>query len=355
MVNKENRISIFDNLRFIAIISVLFIHLTGWFLIVNQEIREPYVFFARASRFAVPMFVFISASLFILKYKKTINIKSYYIGRFIKIVMPYFLISVAYYIYRLSPLSSGKLQISFTGWDNFFNFGKLFFTTGVFSHLYFVPMIITFYFFAPLIAKFFKKYKYQTATLLAAFNILFVVIMNNLGIEHLYWRWLIFPYLIYVALGFLFADVYKKITKLDKKIFLLPLLLVMAGIAFIYKPYNSGSLELYGFSSYLYDSFFGAFWVLVFLSINFSKKLKNIVSYLSKKSFGIYLFHYLFIDLIFSFINKGILNIPFNITSYFVLIIMISGLSIMSFWIVEKTVIVLLNAPKKIINVKIQS
>jgi len=329
MISSKNRIFLFDNLRFIAISSVLFIHLAGWFSIQSAEPKILYMFLANISRFAVPMFVVLSASLFFLKYKdRNINIWEYYSGRFKKIVIPYFLVSIIYYIYRLSPLVSPKQKIIFTGLENLFDFGNLFLTIGVFSHLYFVPMIIMFYLFAPFIIRLYKKYKYQTLGALLVINILFVAAMNNLGFERLYYRWTIFPYLIYVIFGLLIADYFNKMKKIKKEQLLLALTIIILGIIAVYKPYNTDTFNLFGFSSYIYDSLFGLFWVTTFLLLDMPGKAEKLFGFISKKSFGIYLFHYLFIDAIFSLISKGYLSITLNVTSFLLLAVAIVFLSL---------------------------
>ena len=330
------KIYFYDQLRMVATLSVLFIHLSGWFLIQRADPSVLYVFLANISRFAVPMFVFLAAALFYLKYSdKKIIKKGYYASRFRKILIPYLAVSVIYYVYRLSPLVSPKQKISFSGWENLFDFGKLFLTVGVFSHLYFVPLILMFYFVAPYLVDLIKRHRTAIMLALVSSNIVFVALMNYLNVERLYWRWTIFPYLIYVIFGFIFSDYYEKIKKTEKKNIFAGLVTVLVAIFFIYQPYNKGLFEFFGFSSYVYDSLFGLFWISLFLLFKFPEKINKIITFLSQKSFGIYLFHYLFIDLLFSLIGKGYFNLRLNVFTYPVLLVVVPVLSLIAYYPIE--------------------
>lgn len=319
------KITLFDNLRSVALISVIFIHLSGWFIIRNAK---PYYFFdlmANISRFAVPMFVFISASLFFLKYSNfKINKRNYYSKKVKKIFFPYVFASFIYYIYKLSSLVSPEQKIVFRGVNNIKEFFFNLFTIGNFSHLYFIPLILTFYFIAPFLMELYKKNKLITIISMFIINITFILIMKNLGVDRLYWRWAVLSYLIYIILGFLFAEYYQKIKKIKNENLLAALAGVAALIIAIYQPYNAHLFSLYGFSSYIYDSLFGIFWVIVFLIVRFPKRVNALIKRISINSYGIYLYHYLVIDLIFSLTLKKHIRLPLNMVTFLFLLVFIT-------------------------------
>ena len=240
--------------------------------------------------------------------------------------------SVIYYLYRLSPLVSQNQKINFTGWNNLFDFLCKLFTVGVFSQLYFVPMILVFYLLAPYFVFLYKKHKLFIVGILVTTSIFFIVFMNYIEIRSIFYRWTIFPYLIYVVMGFLFADNYKKITKINKKLVLIFACINLSAIIFVYQPYNSHLIEWFGLSRFLYDTLFLFLWVSAALILRLPPMIDKIFSFLSRKSFGIYLYHYLIIDLVFTLLVRGYVNLPLNMGTYIIILISIGVLSSILFW-----------------------
>lgn len=330
------RVEILDTLRVVATFGVLFIHLSGWFLLRGAEPRALYDFLADISRFSVPMFVFISAALFYLKYcEKKPEIDKYYKGRFYSIVVPYVIVSLIYYFYRMSILSSPNIRISLRGLIAVKYFINRLFTKSIFSHLYFVPAIIMFYISAPFILRGYKKNKLLTIIGLIAIDLTFVFYMNKNNFPGVNWRWTIFPYLIFVVFGFLFGEYYQKIKKMPKEVIISLLISSLFCISFIYGPYNNG-FSLVWYARYIYDTLFGAFFLFLFLLINFPDKIKTAINYMSRKSFGIYLFHYLIIDFFFGLIVRKVINPPLNPLLYVILLIVIIIGSLILYYPMEK-------------------
>lgn len=334
--DKKNRIFIFDFLRVVAISGVIFIHLSGWFLILGAKPKGLYLLLANFSRFAVPMFVFIAAALFFIQYQdRDVKVREYYPKRIKKIFIPYFIVSTIYYIYRMTPAVSSKQVIIFTGWHNLTDFISKLFTIGVFSHLYFVPLIIMFYFMAPYLLKLYKKNKFLTVGMLLGINVLFNYAMTYFGIARLYYRWTIFPYLIYVVLGFIFANNFEKIKKISREMLLSLLILVFLGAIAIYGPYNNHVNNIFGRVSYVYDSIFGLFFILLGIMFTIPKRISGFISWISEKSFGIYLFHYLIIDILFSLITKDIISFPLSIYTFPVIFVFIVLFSVLLYYPIE--------------------
>ena len=312
--NANGRYVIIELLRVCALVGVLLIHLSGWFTLKGAEPSWLYSFFTNASRYSVPMFVFISAAVFYLKYENGSPDKvSFYLRRIRKIFVPYFFISAIYYIYKLSSFASPKQVVRFLGWSTLGDFLIKTFTKGVFSHLYFVPLIMMFYFTSPLLLKMYKRNKVIVLSAMIAGNILFILLMNYFDVSRINYRWTIFPFLIYVSLGFLFADLFEKIRAIPSRYILLGILASASLICLIYDFYVGYSgvyKELY---SFVYDSLFGLLIILILLLFSFPAKYLNIINTISEKSYGVYLFHYLLIDLIFSLYVRGYLVVPLNV------------------------------------------
>ncbi|OGC45115.1 hypothetical protein A2V49_02315 [candidate division WWE3 bacterium RBG_19FT_COMBO_34_6] len=326
MINK--RYEIIDLLRASSIIGVLLIHLSGWYGLVGGQPTGFYIILANISRFSVPMFVFISAALFYLKYDyKKFNLRSYYLNRIDKILLPYFLSSFIYYLYRLSNFVSSKQLITLKGVENIFDFITKTLTIGVFSHFYFIPLILSFYLIAPFLYKVFRSKSILFVIITVITNILFVFLMISLNIKRIDYRWTVFPYLIYITLGFFYAKNYEKLLMVKSKFLIALLVVLLLGIYPIYINYYNAKLSTMLYLSYVYDSLCGLV-VIIFSYLLNSYVINNrIIKFLSNNSFSIYLWHYLFIDLIFSFIKRGKLIFELNFINYISLLVLIIVLS----------------------------
>ncbi|HVZ11553.1 MAG TPA: acyltransferase [Patescibacteria group bacterium] len=137
-----------DFIRLVAILAVVVIHTTTYFLDrVTPLTSEFYVLHAinQFFRFAVPAFFAISGYLLASHYSKGLDIKKFYSRRFGKILIPYFSWSLIYFLVVFpNPIKD--------------LFSKIFINdllTGDTSYqLYFIPAIIILYFIFPILINF---------------------------------------------------------------------------------------------------------------------------------------------------------------------------------------------------------
>lgn len=130
--------------------SVVSIHLTSNPVTALRKDSIWYFLFFVVNKFltfAVPAFIFLSGFKLFNKYKDThIDLKKFYLGRFRKIVIPYF---IAFFVYFIFYKSGNLVQ-----WKDFLS--GLFLGTLV-AHFYYIIIAIQFYVIFPVLNYLFKK------------------------------------------------------------------------------------------------------------------------------------------------------------------------------------------------------
>ena len=198
--NRDRRI---DFLRAAAIVSVFGIHTTtlasNYPVLTLQNVILGVI--NVYSYMAVPLFVFISGYVLYTKYSSPeVRWLDFYKKRFMRIIPPYSLAAVIYYVY-------------FNRWDgrplSLMEFLRLYLTFNVYPLFWFVRMILTLYLLFPLFVKAWKRY--GTHLLIVMFAIQFLgqsgTLMYFSGIE---WARPLaiefFSYVFYFTLGFYASD-----------------------------------------------------------------------------------------------------------------------------------------------------
>lgn len=145
---KKERVQYCDALRFIAIVSVIFIHVFADFRIgyfgSNEKAYAILTFLDCFTRMGVPIF-FMLTGAFMLGSKKEEKYSDFLKRRMPKLIIPFFIFSVGYYVYM-----GLKNHTPFSVLD-FFN---RFTSQQIIYHLWFMYVIILFYLLIPFLKKF---------------------------------------------------------------------------------------------------------------------------------------------------------------------------------------------------------
>lgn len=137
----------FRSLRGLATIGVLFIHASG--PTITYHINSPYInvvlILNQVVRFCVPLFFFMSAYMYSIKYRnKELQYLPFVVGRLKEVGIPYLAWFLIYLIVRVvtHDIEYQSLNIS--------SISVIFVTGQVAGHLYFIPAIFQFYLLLPI-------------------------------------------------------------------------------------------------------------------------------------------------------------------------------------------------------------
>ncbi len=305
----KSRIGEIDILKGIAIIAVLMIHTTSNAVVQLNKSSLSYIIFAiinRLSQFAVPAFIFASAMLLMYNYGDGCDWKLFYKRRLKNVLMPYAVWTIIYGAY-LHIVHHVPLRSILTIKNIFFG--------GMFYHLYFIVIIVQLYVLFPvllyiyrhinknihmivlsiiilqvasiLLFKYFISRYYQNSSLLFITYISFIIAGMYVGenihkLGEYYSKRLINSFFVAILFGYLFVDISLR--------------------AFANKHIDSNLYNIYYYAFALLASLF--FFTLSTKILNYHA-LSGILSSTGKLSFGIYLSHPLFLDVVNHFLNTG--------------------------------------------------
>ena len=297
-MTKENNFEWIDNLRVLATLAVIVIHVAA------NAVSSPNIFGSTIwwsanitdglLRFCVPIFVMLSGALLLPKeYTLSVFINK----RLVRIVLPFLFWTAVYLLsFLLIKIKQGEhLSFSETG-----SWAYTLFKSGVSYHLWYVYMIIGLYLFVPIIGKWVRSAS-ENEILFFLGIWLFTILLNypflsflKINIELKYFS----GYLGYLVLGYYLST---KIFSLSVSIKSIALLLILFGGAvtivgnyFFMLEHTKYELNPYysylGFSIFLLST--GVF--LLFKNTCFTSKIfSNIRNTISTYSYGIYLSHVL--------------------------------------------------------------
>lgn len=316
----QNRDHAIDFIRLAAILGVVIIHISTAF--IDRSTPSSFNFYLYVTinqfvRFAVPLFFAISGVLLGARYSNIASPIEFYRKRFIKIILPYFVWVLIYYLlvfpHSVNKLFSAKFLHNLYQGDASYQ-------------LYFVPAIIVLYFFFPIIVAF--KRIFLTSWFIISLFIFEAFILTNVYLSRTPLP-LDTPFrvAIYNALPFivgLYVGVGKiNISKVVKKYFYLffPawILLIAAVILETFATYYLSGKSYYlraqwRISVMLYGIMSGA--IFYYFYPKFLSNLDKQINYLSRFSFGVFFVHVAILDFVLTFfINKYNLVSPI----YFVL------------------------------------
>lgn len=319
-------------LRAIAIIGVLIIHTTDDTISVKNlnELTFSLIYIEELFRFAVPMFIFVSGFVMYNKYKYRFSIKNYYKKRFISILVPYLIFSLIYCIinkqlglFPIFTLNSVK--------DAIFHFNAN-------GHFWYIKLILTFYVFYPAIITYYEVTKnYFTNYILFAFS-LSIIIMYLIGSFIPSLNFLLqnpFKYLIYFLFGIYTNDYYEKISQVlkkisTKKIIVLSILIIILPLFSMFQVVNSRYdtqflsfipyyLQIVLLSTHILHMciFIFCLYILILYKPRFS-----IFKKIGEYSFGIFLVHAIYHNIIIISIFSRYLIYPVNLNYYIILFLL---------------------------------
>lgn len=314
--NKHNRIGEIDYLRGFAILGVILIHASANFSKMGNVnlLLISLVFIARASRFAVPLFILISGIVLSLRYYGKFSYIAFYKRRAISIIPQYLIFSTFFlcFLYLQGNLLSPS--------DIVFKF----LTASSYYHLWFFAIIMQFYMFYPFLIRLYSSYQKQNKTthiliLLLLIQVLWNIVMllittrmDNEVVDIMAQRIFvrdIFYFMLGVHIGKNLEDVKNKIcfSKISRHILLSLLITMVLSFSWIL------GLNTYG---YFYDIpplhftidrilepilYIATFLVLMKLSFDILKSktfFTRILNELGTYSFGIYFIHAFYLVII---------------------------------------------------------
>lgn len=294
-MNSLTRQSYLDNLRAVACIAVILLHISGPYLYTTSNIVEFQLvnFLHSLSRFCVPIFLMISGALLLGKKHYWMQ---FYKDRLAKIIKPLVFWSVFYILLYLSIIVFVDKSLS---WEVTIDLIESSVVNGAAYHLWYMYLIIAIYLVLPFLSNFNQRF-YTKHVFFLVLIWLFVLVLAQFvsGYKTVAWLRLGIGYFGYLILGYYCA-------KLNLSL-LSSVLIFMLGLIGTFLPnYLSVSLD-YKWYYYLNINVVllssGLF--LIFKSLEFNSNILNLIA---QKSFGIYFIHLFFIMLL----NKMILPSSF--------------------------------------------
>lgn len=161
---RPRRLAEIDHLRAIAIITVLFVHVSSGFVSpgpVGLTVLYFDMFMDTLAHYAIPLFTLVSGFSLALGYYAPLDLRRFYTRRLLRTVPPFLLFSV---LYTLGPLLRGEIGLAcallnlFTGRAEY--------------HLYFFVVIIPLYLLYPLLVRLHQRTAGRHLRVLAALALL---------------------------------------------------------------------------------------------------------------------------------------------------------------------------------------
>lgn len=303
---KNKRILEYDIIRTIATYSVIIVHLSAIALGGYEQgstLSIFAIFLNRMLKFTTPVFIFLAGALIQAKYK---NEKFNYIiflkSRFKRILIPYFFVSLFYYII-----------ITYLNRDSYslLTYIKQFVTGNAQYHLYFIPIIIQLYILTPVFLYLKKKTNYYLLIpALSIISFISVLYLKFTYSDRIFIKFII-PYIIGVYFGNYIIEFLKKI---GSKVYLLIGSTLIIGIMYSIQ-FKNYYYNLSNSSEIARDSLWFIYCILsIFALIFLANKLKvfSFVKFTSKRissaSYYIYLLHPFFILISEKLLNKLLIS-----------------------------------------------
>lgn len=304
---NNQRIEYFDILRCLGIVMVVSIHCFKEFDIVEENTLTYHfaIIWRQLIGFAVPLFLTISG--FLLS-KKNISSKTDYI-RFLKkqipkVYIPMLIWSIPYLILAIYTK------------ENIFK-SILFFILGGYSVYYFIILIIQYYIMLPL----FQKYNSSTIFLniSAVISIISLIIIFyftkilHISVPLIFYGGSFSTWIIFFALGVYLSN--NKISLSFKSLFLFSSLgLVLSVLETYFQIKITNEFQGLGIkiSAFIYSSLIILLLFNLDIRREFNHPLWKVIKYIGKISFGIYLIHIFFLNII----VKPLIQ-TLNISNYF--------------------------------------
>lgn len=318
----KKRIYEYDIIRTIATFSVVIVHITA-IGIVGFEQYSPHslltIFINRMLKYTTPVFIYLAGALIYQSYRnKPYKYLPFLRSRFKRIIIPYALVSLMYYL-LLTYMTQGVLSMK--------TFSTQLLTGSAQYHLYFIPIIIQMYLLTPVFL--FLKEKVALKYLMPALAI--VSYISTLMMKFQYSDRIFFKFMIPFTLGLYFGDqILDGLKSLGKKVYVIIVITVGVGFYYAYEFvhyfYGEPSLETLRDTGWFFYCILSLF-VLTYIAVPLVKKdrLRKSCSHISKISYYIYLLHPLFLALSEKIINRfGITSTSVRMVFHLAFVIIIS-------------------------------
>lgn len=319
----KKRIEYCDALRFIAIIFVILIHILADFKLSYLDTNKyaSYIilsFFDSITRLAVPIF-FMLTGVFMLGSKKEEKYSEFLKKRVSKLVIPFFLLSILYYVYF--GLKNGTGLSAF----QFFN---AFTSNQIVYHFWFMYQIILIYLLIPFLRKLVQNLKKEElmTLILVIFSANVLSIITNISLKYDYniLASFVYPsilrYMNYLFLGYYLCH-YEIEKKYRMKLYLFAILsfFIMTALDFFV------TMDVKGDAFYLGDSafpFITSTALFVLLKENYHKfkipsAFSKFLTITSSLIFYIYMIHVLVLEYVKKFLFKFFAPNNFTTTCIF--------------------------------------
>ncbi|MDD4781174.1 MAG: acyltransferase [Tissierellia bacterium] len=318
-------------MRCIACIAVIIVHITAIGVTDYMQGSLPHILtliINRSLKFTTPIFVFLSGITGFYSYRnRDIDYISFVIKRVKKVIIPYFIWCVLYYIYFI--------RLGFYGFDIVF-FIKSFIAGNMSYHLYFVIIITQLYILGPIFYGLIKKSnnKIMLLFIFAVINLLCAQFLNFKLSDRIFLKYMFF-YLIgmYVTLEY---NKFKSWIENHKAIITIGY--ITFSIFYILVTYYQW--ELYSLSWFLFSTISIFFVYLIGLAVK-DKFIKfyGYIRLFSQSSYYVYLMHPMILTTMIMITEKlGILSITKKLIIYFVVVIPLSVILSLSYTKIKNTI-----------------
>ena len=298
---KQSRNINLDLIRLIAMIFVIMVHIPFLPYQNNKFIANTF----RSLFLSCNSLFFMLSGYFNLSYviKKEEDYSKYYFKKFFSIFLPYFLVSFVIHLWKVYVLPHKKIEVLLL----LKTFYKCFMSNSISTHLWFMYPLIGYLISAPFLGNLFQKMTNKELSLLfkiaIIWNIISIYLSENLGIEYSYSGWFLSGWIISFFAGYYCRRV---INDDNKKI-----LYLVGIIGFLITV----SCEVLFLDNFNHSNDFSIAFVLfaMALSVFIEKEikiktnfLKNIIFFLGRYSFLIYLFLWnVLFDIVLNIMNNS--------------------------------------------------
>lgn len=252
-------------------------------------------------RWCVPVFIMVSGAL-LLKTNREEPLPSFFKRRATKVLLPFLIWSIAFYIY--GQMRSGD-PLTFKG------FTEEFLNNNIYFHLWFMYMIVALYLVTPIFRVFVQRAKPETIRyfLLLWFLISFIPVINHFtALDIPNYVKAASSYIGFFVLGY-YLNTYGMKKTMRRSIYILALLgFVITAVGTFYATAgNNGHFDGIFYDYYRPNVILEALGVYLF----FQERMKNykntkssrLIVQLSNASFGVYLLHPIIRNFFFGYIN----------------------------------------------------
>ncbi|AYB41923.1 acyltransferase [Paenibacillus lautus] len=318
-----SRVKSYDYLRVLAAYAVILVHTSAPILYLYNDLNKSYWMIGNAfdsmARWCVPVFFMLSGS-FLLE-PKSENLKTFFLKRLNKVLIPLFAWSIIYYVFSIS-VSGSEFSLKI--------FVKHLLADDIYFHLWFLYVIIGLYLLAPLIRVLIKNLNDQliSYSLIVWFlGVPMVEFFNHVSHFKFAVELPVNGYLGYFILGYYLREkeLSVKITRVIHIAAIICIFMTFFGV--YYETVKSAGV----FSGYYYGyltpntAIISISIFLLFKGIKTGIKHDSLLITISKTSLGIYLIHALILKCLSQYFNltalsfHPILSIPFISILTFVL------------------------------------